>query len=160
MGLGWCAKVCHSMIYPVIPKSTNHLNRTEEDRFAGNGGLSLRRLAAIKRVLRFQERMNDTAPEDEWFGTRVSVLPGANVASGKNGQLAVEDTYIPNPMGFHVRDGGSQLNPTVWQNHNRRKEIFGYCPELSFIMDMKLEVERCSGDDREGHIIGDEEEDS
>lgn len=138
----------------------NLLSRTEDDRFSGNGGLSLRRLSAIRRVLKFQERRNDTTPEDEWFGTRVTVLPGANVASGKNGQLAVEDTYIPNAMGFHVRDGGNELNPTVWKNANQRKEIFAYCPEISFIMDMKLEVERCSGDDKEGNIVDGENESS
>ncbi|KAK7960969.1 hypothetical protein PG996_011610 [Apiospora saccharicola] len=128
--------------------------RTADDKFAGNGGLSLRKVSAIQRVLKIQERQNDTQPEDEWFGQRVSVLPGARVASAADGQLAVEDTYIPNPMGFHVRDGGNSLAPEVWKNHDQRKAIFDYCPELSLIMDMKLERERCSNDDKEGHLVG------
>lgn len=127
--------------------------RTVDDRFSGNGGLSLRRVSTIKRVLKFQERLNDTQPEDEWFGGRVWVLPGAKVASGIQGQLAVEDTYIPNPMGFHVRDGGKGMSDEVWKKHEQRKSIFKYCPELSMIMDMKLEVERCEGDNLEGSII-------
>ncbi|KAI0022010.1 hypothetical protein F4780DRAFT_241439 [Xylariomycetidae sp. FL0641] len=126
--------------------------RMPGDRFAGNGGLSLRRVSAIRRVLRFQERYNDTGPEDEWFGTRVRVLPGAKVAAGTEGQLAVEDTYIPHAMGFHVRDGGRGLKDEVWKDRERRKEIFDYCPELSLIMDMKLEVERCDGDKGDGTI--------
>ncbi|KAI4603509.1 hypothetical protein KJ359_003321 [Pestalotiopsis sp. 9143b] len=126
--------------------------RTADDRFSGNGGLSLRRVSAIQRVLKFQERTNDTGPEDEWFGTRLWVLPGAKVASGTDGQLAVEDTYIPNPMGYHVRDGGNNLHDAVWQDPTQRKAIFEYCPELSLIMNMKLEVERCPGDDRHGNL--------
>ncbi|KAI1844076.1 hypothetical protein JX265_009661 [Neoarthrinium moseri] len=122
------------------------------DRFSGNGGLSLRRVSAIKRVLKFQERTNDTQPEDEWYGTRVWVLPGARVASGTEGQLAVEDTYIPSPMGVHVRDGGNLLPEAVWQEPEQRKALFNYCPELSLIMNMKLEIERCPGDDRRGHL--------
>ncbi|KAH8194846.1 hypothetical protein TruAng_010979 [Truncatella angustata] len=121
-------------------------------RFSGNGGLSLRRISTIKRVLKFQERVNDTQPEDEWFGTRVWVLPGAKVASGTEGQLAVEDTYIPNSMGFHVRDGGNNLPDAVWKDASQRKAIFEYCPELSLIMDMKLESERCPGDDKQGNL--------
>ncbi|KAK8022209.1 hypothetical protein PG993_012976 [Apiospora rasikravindrae] len=128
--------------------------RTKGDKFAGNGGLSMRRVSAIQRVLKIQERQNDTQPEDEWFGYRVSVLPGALVAADTDGQLAVEDTYIPNSMGFHVRDGGKSLKPEVWQNPTQRKAIFDYCPELSLIMDMKLERERCQNDDKQGHLVG------
>ena len=74
------------------------------------------------------------------------------MASGSKGQLAVEDVYIPNPMGFHVKDGGVDLADTVWKNHSQRKSIFEYCPELSLLMDMKLEVERCEKDDKEGNL--------
>ncbi|RYP31466.1 hypothetical protein DL767_005757 [Monosporascus sp. MG133] len=133
--------------------------RVQNARYSGNGGLSLRRVSTTKRVLRFQSRYNDTQPEDEWFGHRVTVLPGAKVASGENGQLAVEDIYMPNPMGFHVRDRGSQLAEGIWNDPDRRKEIFDYCPELSLIMDMKLEVERCPGDTRTGKILPKENED-
>lgn len=132
--------------------------RTADDRFAGNGGLSLRRVSAIKRVLKFQVRQNDTQPEDEWFGTRLWVLKGERVASAADGGLAVEDTYWEKPMGFHVRDGGAHLSDAVWRNHKQRREIFDYCPELALIMDMKLERERCPGDDKEGVIHPTEEE--
>ncbi|KAI1426204.1 hypothetical protein F5Y12DRAFT_299381 [Xylaria sp. FL1777] len=126
--------------------------RTVDDRFSGNGGLSLRRVSAIRRVLKFQERYNDTSPEDEWFGTRVWVLPGARVAAGKQGQLAVEDHYIPDAMGFHLRDGGRGISDLVWKDPAQRRRIFDYCPELSLIMDMKLERERCPGDNLDGTI--------
>ncbi len=103
-------------------------------------------------MLKFQERYNDTNPEDEWFGGRVWVLPGAKVAAGEDGQLAVEDHYIPNAMGFHLRDGGRGISDLVWKDPAQRMIIFDYCPELSLIMDMKLERERCPGDNLEGTI--------
>ena len=55
-------------------------------------------------------------------------------------------------MGYHVREGGQNLRDGVWKDPERRKQIFEYCPELSLIMDMKLERERCEGDNLEGGI--------
>jgi hypothetical protein len=156
LGLGWSSEVrvwsSRETLRFGESGFANVCFRLPNDRFSGNGGLSLRKVSAIRRVLAFQQRENNTAAEDEWFGGRVWVLPGANVASGTNGQLAVEDTYIPNPMGFHVRDGGNNLADAVWKNHAQRKQIFEYCPELSLIMDMKLERERCPYDNYEGGL--------
>ena len=137
-----------SLLTPSFPLPP--CRRTIDDRFTGNGGLSLRRVSTIRRVLSFQERYNDTRPEDEWFGTRLWVLPGAKVAAGEDGQLAVEDTYIPNAMGFHLRDGGRGIPEQVWGDPAQRGAIFDYCPELSLIFDMKLQRERCPGDRLDG----------
>lgn len=115
-------------------------------------------MSAIRRVLGFQERYNDTEPEDEWFGKRLWVLPGEKVASGSEGVLAVEDVYMERPMGYHVRDGGQGISEQVWRNPEKRKKIFNYCPELSMIMDMKLERERCPEDDRQGNLAPTREE--
>ncbi|KAK4200483.1 hypothetical protein QBC40DRAFT_280038 [Triangularia verruculosa] len=127
--------------------------RRADDHFAGNGGLSLRRVSTIRRVLGFQARLNDSDPEDEWFGKRVYVLPGAKVASGVEEALAVEDVYREGVMGFHVRDGGNNLADGVWRPKEQRKRIFQYCPELTMIMDMKLERERCP-EDRGNGLMG------
>ncbi|PNY23265.1 Uncharacterized protein TCAP_06789 [Tolypocladium capitatum] len=124
--------------------------RGEDDRFSGTGGLSLRRVSAIRRVLGFQERHNDSESEGEWFGKRLSVMPGEKVASKFQGALAVENVFTDKPMGYHVGGGGSNLNHDVWKNSDMRKRIFEYCPELSMIMDMKLERERCPDDDGQG----------
>lgn len=133
--------------------------RTETDRFAGNGGLSFRWIPDVRRVLAFQSRYNDTDPEDEWFGKRIPVLPGAKVATGKEeNQFSVEEVWHENPMGYHVRDGGENLADDVWKSQAQRKKIFKYCPELSMIMPMKLERQRCDRDNREGGIEGVEEE--
>ncbi|KAL8387890.1 hypothetical protein RB595_009600 [Gaeumannomyces hyphopodioides] len=126
--------------------------RSVEDRFSGNGGLSLRKVSAIRRVLGFQARFNDTEPEDEWFGKRLWILPGEKVASGVDGALALEDVYVENPMGFHIRDGGKDLKDAIWKNKEQRKKLFNYCPELALIMDMKLERQRCKGDNGESNL--------
>lgn len=55
-------------------------------------------------------------------------------------------------MGFHVRDGGEKLADDVWKDPERRKKNFEYCPELSMIMPMKLERERCDNDDKQGNL--------
>ncbi|KAI0166298.1 hypothetical protein GGR57DRAFT_510033 [Xylariaceae sp. FL1272] len=115
---------------------------------SGTGGLSLRRASAIKRILKFQMRYNDTSPEDEWFASRISVLPGARVAED---QLASEGV-IPNALGYHIRDGGQGISDDVWKDPVQRRNILDYCPELSLIMDMKLERERCEGDNMNGTI--------
>lgn len=118
-------------------------DRTADDNFAGNGGLSFRRISAIKQVLSFQSRYNDTEPEDEWFGKRITVLPKALVASGtQEDHFSVEDVWHEKPMGYHVPEGGTRLPATVWRDRSQRKKIFEYCPELSMIMPMKLEKER------------------
>ncbi|CCF41996.1 hypothetical protein CH063_12112 [Colletotrichum higginsianum] len=79
-------------------------------------------------------------------------MQGEKVAHGKKGALAVEDFYMEKPMGYHVRDGGQSLSDKVWKDPKQRKKIFDYCPEISMIMDMKLERERCDGDNKEGGI--------
>ncbi|TQN71229.1 hypothetical protein CSHISOI_04265 [Colletotrichum shisoi] len=160
-GVEWILKFeSDSILCSNSPKSLNEwldwswagAPRTPDDHFSGNGGLSLRRVSSIRKVLQFQERYNDTEAEDEWFGKRLWVMQGEKVAHGKKGALAVEDFYMENPMGYHVRDGGQSLSDNVWKDPTQRRKIFDYCPEISMIMDMKLERERCDNDNKEGGI--------
>lgn len=135
------------------PSMANRPYRSPDDPFAGNGGLSFRRLSAVRKVLSFQSRYNDTEPEDEWFGKRVKVLPGSIVANAEQeDHFSVEDVFHTYPMGYHVREGGTLLSEGVWKSEQQRQAIFNYCPELSMIMPMKLERERCEGDDGEGNL--------
>ena len=111
-------------------------------------------MSAVRKILAFQSRYNDTRPEDEWFGRRIMVLPGAVVASSAmEDRFSVEDTWHEKPMGYHVKDGGMELPDAVWKSREQRKRIFDYCPEISMIMPMKLERERCEGDNGEGDIF-------
>lgn len=134
-------------------QNANTGRRTAEDHFAGNGGLSFRRISAVRRILGFQSRYNNTDPEDEWFGKRITVLPGALVADAQEEQhFSVEDVWHESPMGYHARNGGQDLADDVWKSEQKRKKIFQYCPEISMIMPMKLTRERCPGDNHEGEI--------
>lgn len=92
----------------------------------------------------FQARYNDTEPEHEWFGKRVTLLPGAKVAADREKALAVENVYVPDAMGYHFP--GQSLTSPVWGVRKRRMAMFGYCPEVTMLLNMKLERERCLGD--------------
>lgn len=133
-----------------VPSLTKSHNRTADDRFAGNGGLSLRRVSAIRKILSFQARYNDSNPEDEWFGERLYITPGLKVASGLEGALAVENVYMDKPMGFHVQEMGENLPAEVWDSYEQRKKILEYCPELYTVLNAKLDRERCPNDNRDG----------
>ncbi|CAN8096557.1 unnamed protein product [Discula destructiva] len=124
--------------------------RSADDRFAGNGGLSLRRVSAIRKILGFQARYNDTTAEDEWFGERLWITPGLRVASGVDDALAVENVYKEKPMGYHVQEMGENLASEVWGNQEQRQQIIEYCPELYTVLNAKLDRERCPGDNGDG----------
>jgi hypothetical protein len=77
------------------------------------------------------------------------------IATGEEeDHFAVEDVFHERPMGYHLRMSLGRLPENVWKNKDQRKKIFEYCPEISMIMDMKLEIERCEGDNREGDFSG------
>ncbi|KAJ4309393.1 hypothetical protein N0V84_011522 [Fusarium piperis] len=110
----------------------------------GSGGLSLRRVSAIRAILSFQTRTNDSEPEDEWFMKRLSVRPGKTVVPGPSKPGLVGDhERLVKPMGYHVPLDSDHLDSPVWRNAESRRNILNYCPELSIILDMKLERERC-----------------
>ncbi|KAH8127947.1 hypothetical protein FP744_10005380 [Trichoderma asperellum] len=158
-GVEWVLKYEHDSI--LCANSETSLNdcldwdwadvsRVDDDRFSGNEGSSLRRVSVIKRILSFQARFNDSEPEDEWFRKRLWALPGAKVASKLDDSIAVEGVYVERPMGYHVHEGGGNLNEEIWGDAARRKGVLEYCPELRMIMDMKLERERCPDDNGNG----------
>ena len=132
----------------------DYRTRTPDDKFAGNGGLSIRRISAVRRILGFQVREPKTQPEDEWFGKRIISMPDLRVATGAQAQhFSVEDVYHEKPMGYHLWDGKGHLSEAVWKNSEQRKSILKFCPDLAIILPMKLERERCEGDNREGEPI-------
>ena len=116
--------------------------RNNAARFGGNGGLSLRRVSKILEVLHFQKPYRGEFYEDQWMAARVGLLPGAKMAAPEiERDFAVESLWSERPMGYHLNPAG--LNGEVWDDHERRKSIYGYCPEIKIILDMRLERERC-----------------
>lgn len=66
--------------------------------------------------------------------------------------FSVEEVYHEKPMGYHLRSGAMHLPEGVWKSRDHRKEIIKYCPEIAIILNMKLERERCDGDNGEGEL--------
>lgn len=55
--------------------------------------------------------------------------------------FSVESIWTDRPMGYHLDPAG--LHGDIWENRERRKAIYHYCPEIKIILDMHLERERC-----------------
>ncbi|OHW92113.1 hypothetical protein CSPAE12_09123 [Colletotrichum incanum] len=51
-------------------------------RWGGNGGLSIRRVSAMIDILRYQQRVDGSEPEDVWLAERLAHRPGSKVANG------------------------------------------------------------------------------
>ncbi|PNY24981.1 Uncharacterized protein TCAP_05064 [Tolypocladium capitatum] len=148
----------HRSFTMVVMSLTAGENRPGDQAFAGYGGLSLRRVSTIKKVLRHQRRHNNSEPEDEWFEKRITSLPGEKIVTGSGAVFAVENKLTHKPMGYHAPRSRRGLDRNVWKDPKARESIFQYCPELRIIMDMKLEKQRCPGDNRQGDIIPDRDD--
>ncbi|KAL8701933.1 MAG: hypothetical protein Q9224_000261 [Gallowayella concinna] len=126
-----------------IPLLTTVSIRNLDDRFGGNGALSLRRVSAVKQVLRFQSRLNDSDPSDRWLAMRMGLLPDAKMAPAvKEAEFSVENIWHDKPMGYRL---DHTLPNSVWGDKAQRKKIYDYCPEVKIIHEMKLERQRCQG---------------
>src|SRR2546421_9893715 len=120
--------------------------RNLDDRFGGNGGLSLRRVSKVLEVLQFQTRLDNTFSEDQWMASRVGLVPGANMAPPTvEREFAVEDIWTERPMGYHINPTVSPGNSQdVWDDPAKRRMIYEYCPEIKIILDMRLDREQCA----------------
>ncbi|KAI0022008.1 hypothetical protein F4780DRAFT_789456 [Xylariomycetidae sp. FL0641] len=77
-------------------------------RYGGNGGLSLRRVAAILDVLRDQQRAPGSEPEDVWLTERLAHRPGARMANGSlsltfSGEMHRGEAETVSSSGHHHR---------------------------------------------------------
>ncbi|KAI4174002.1 MAG: hypothetical protein LQ343_002565 [Gyalolechia ehrenbergii] len=107
-----------------------------DDRFGGNGALSLRRVSAVKQILGFQTRLNDSDPSDRWLSMRMGLLPDAKMApASKEAEFSVENIWHDKPMGYRL---DNILPDSVWGDRNKRKQIYDYCPEVKIIHEMKM----------------------
>ncbi len=103
----------------------------------GNGGLSLRNVPAIIEVLKNETRKaNDPDWEDRWLCDRLK-----NNAPAEEGiKFSVESIYYERPLGYHLRGSGKLVDPNIWGNATRKRQIFKYCPETKLLLgNMNLE---------------------
>jgi uncharacterized metal-binding protein YceD (DUF177 family) len=77
----------------------------------------------------------------------MTLMPDLKVTNAQvETHFAVEEIFHEKPMGFHLREAVGHLPEGVWKNREQRKKILAYCPDVSIILPMKLERERCDGD--------------
>lgn len=79
-------------------------------RFGGNGGLSLRRVSAIIDVLRNQERIPGSEPEDVWLTERLGHRPGSKLANGTISSSFSGEMHSGNPAKLDV---GGKTPPQI-----------------------------------------------
>lgn len=131
----------------------------------GNGGLSLRRVSAIVDILRSQQRMENSIPEDVWLCERLLARPNAHMANGSmeiafsgegnsgpvekvgakkgskedHGHIKGIDDWrdgFYEPMGYHTGSSGRDLHGPIWGTPEMRRHIWQYCPEMKITLAM------------------------
>jgi hypothetical protein len=108
-------------------------------RFGGNGGLSMRRVSSIMTVLRHQQRLNNSEPEDVWLTERLGHLPNSQVANGSESLgFSAESIWVDRPMGYHTGGSGAVLASGVWGDPGKRQQIWEYCPEVKITLGMDM----------------------
>ncbi|KAG9965891.1 hypothetical protein KCU61_g1549, partial [Aureobasidium melanogenum] len=119
-------------------------NDKNSQAFEGSGGFSLRRVSTVRRILAFQQRDNDTIAEDQFLSYRMTTIPDAVIPNATEASEFVTDhIYHRNSFGIHIGDMSKNM-VEVWDNHDRRMEIYHHCPELKMAMTpMKLTREKC-----------------
>lgn len=106
-------------------------------RGGGNGGLSLRKVSSIVKVLKHQTRLANSELEDWWLTDRLVDLIGADIANGTESlAFSVEQYWHDTPMGFHTGHSGSLLAQGIWGTKVHRQHIYDYCPEVKMTLDM------------------------
>lgn len=113
-----------------------------DSRYGGNGGLSLRRVSSMLEVIKHQQRISNSEPEDVWLTDRLGCLPDAHTANGtESNKFSVESIWHDEPMGYHIGGSGAWLTPSIWGTEDHRQHIWDYCPEMKVIMDLDLKNE-------------------
>jgi hypothetical protein len=105
----------------------------------GNGGLSLRHVPPIIKLLEQETRVTGSELEDRWLCDRLGTMTGANMPGPEiERHFSVEGVWTERPFGYHLRGSGKTLVPEIWGNKTLRDEIFEYCPEVKIILNMDL----------------------
>ncbi|KAL3428033.1 hypothetical protein PVAG01_01542 [Phlyctema vagabunda] len=114
--------------------------------YGGNGGLSLRKVSRILKVLEKRNRPHfDGALEDLWLTSRLAELKGAKMPNATiSKHFSVESVWDDNPLGYHVGWLGVH-HEQIWDSERQVKHIMEYCPEVKIILGMSLAGDKPDG---------------
>ncbi|APA08349.1 hypothetical protein SS1G_13279 [Sclerotinia sclerotiorum 1980 UF-70] len=112
----------------------------------GNGGLSLRRVSSILRVLENERRKpGDGALEDLWLSNALNRLEGSKMANAEVSKtFSVESVWDDAPLGYHIGWLGVH-HEQIWDKPNYVSHIMNYCPEVKIILGMKIDNDKPQG---------------
>jgi hypothetical protein len=114
----------------------------------GNGGFSLRHVPSIVKVLQKGTREPGYFLwEDRWLCDQLTNIAPAQVSR----TFSVESEYYERPLGYHLRGSGKFLDPQVWKNATRKRQILEYCPETKIILEGEG-LEPVSEEKKEKHL--------
>lgn len=139
----------------------------------GNGGLSLRKVSRILRVLETQKRRKgDGALEDLWLAQRLQRLEGSHLPNATiSKKFSVESVWDDRPLGYHIGWLGvhheqvcrptffffflfkssfvgnlaNLLSPQIWDTKEQLDHIWEYCPEVKLVLGMSLTGDKPKG---------------
>jgi hypothetical protein len=111
--------------------------------YGGNGGLSLRKVSRILKVLETQKRKEgDGQLEDLWLSSRLNQLEGAKMADASISKtFSVESVWDDNPLGYHIGWLGVH-HEQIWDDEKQVQHILEYCPEVKIILGMRLDGDK------------------
>ncbi|ESZ90840.1 hypothetical protein SBOR_8785 [Sclerotinia borealis F-4128] len=114
--------------------------------YGGNGGLSLRRVSSILRLLEKERRKpKDGALEDLWLSNKLNKLKGSKMANAKVSKtFSVESVWDEAPLGYHIGWLGAH-HQQIWDKPEYVSHIMNYCPEVKIILGMKLDKDKPQG---------------
>ncbi|KAG4028011.1 hypothetical protein MFRU_025g00770 [Monilinia fructicola] len=114
--------------------------------YGGNGGLSLRRVSSILKVLEKERRKpGDGQLEDLWFSNTLNKLEGTRMANAKvSKSFSVESIWDEAPLGYHIGWLGVH-HGQIWDKPEYVSHIMNYCPEVKIILGMKLDNDKPEG---------------
>jgi hypothetical protein len=116
----------------------------QQGKYKGNGGISLRRVSLVHQILNSNTRFEDD-PEASFFANKFKDLPEAQqVANDAVAQhFVLEGDFVEHPFAIHAPSDGTQLPPSVWDDHDNRMKMYESCTEIRMIIPTKFDREKC-----------------
>ncbi|KAF4621914.1 hypothetical protein G7Y89_g14432 [Cudoniella acicularis] len=111
--------------------------------YGGNGGLSLRKVSKILKVLDKEKRkVGDGALEDLWLSSRINGLEGKQIpVANVSKTFSVESVWDDAPLGYHIGWLGVH-HEQIWDDQAQVDHVMQYCPEVKMILGMKLDNDK------------------